>query len=79
MYVCVEGHIFEEPRKYIEQHGLDTPPYEEFSVCPCCGETYTEAYNCDCCGEYITGRYIKVDHKRYCDDCYITYEIGDEY
>ena len=39
MYVCKEcGHLFEEPRKMVERHGLDSPPYEEFNVCPSCSE-----------------------------------------
>ena len=29
MYICLDcGRIFEIPRKHIETHGLDSPPYE---------------------------------------------------
>jgi hypothetical protein len=60
MYVCLDcQHIFEEGKHYVEAHGLDAPPYEEFDGCPKCGGAYVEAKKCDCCGEYITGDYIK--------------------
>lgn len=37
MLVCAEcGHLFEEPRRVVDRHGLDTPPYEVTYVCPSC-------------------------------------------
>ena len=79
MWVCLEcGEIFEEPRLYIDTHGLDTPPYEERWGCPVCGGAYTEAYECGSCGEWINDSYIKVNNERYCSDCYQVYELGDE-
>lgn len=33
---------FDEPKKFIEKHGFDTPPYEEFYGCPGCGGGYVE-------------------------------------
>ena len=40
MLICGEcGSLFERARTIVERHGLDTPPYEELLVCPCCGET----------------------------------------
>ena len=65
--------MFQEPKHYIETHGLDTPPYERFTVCPHCGGAFVEAHRCDCCGEFITADYVVVqDGKRYCEECYST-------
>lgn len=30
--------IFEEPHVYYESHGFTSGPFEEWSVCPYCGE-----------------------------------------
>lgn len=30
---------FDEPYIYYEHHGFYQPPYEEWSVCPYCGES----------------------------------------
>ena len=80
MLVCVEcGHLFEEPTYWEETHGLDTPPYEKWSGCPKCYGGYVEARICDSCGEFITGTYVKTeDGERICENCYMTYEIGEE-
>lgn len=80
MYVCLDcQHIFKETKHYVETHGLDTPPYEEFDGCPECGGAYAEAHKCDCCGEWIDDIYIKTDDdKRYCLECYRVHELGDE-
>lgn len=43
MYICLDcGREFDEPKKYIETHGLPCPPYEEFYVCPFCNGDYEE-------------------------------------
>ena len=78
--VCVEcGHVFSQPKRYMETHGLDTPPYELFNICPNCGGAFVRAKRCDCCGEVITGEYIKVNDGRcYCDDCCLKYDIADD-
>ena len=80
MFTCTScGHLFEEPRHWEERHGLDHGPFETFSGCPKCGEPYVEAKQCDCCGEFITGKYVKTyDDKRYCEDCYMVMDVGDE-
>ena len=80
MYVCIScGNTFEEPKHWEEIHGLDSPPYEKFSGSPCCGEAYAEAYTCSECGDYITTEnYIKIGLDRYCENCYIVYELGEE-
>ena len=79
MYICLECDAkFEKPMYYRETHGLDTPPYEEFEACPCCGGAFAETYECDCCGKWITGEYIETDDGyRYCDKCYHFKCIGD--
>lgn len=42
-YMCLEcNKIFEFPRHYVEQHGLNSPPYEEWFGCPFCAGTYKE-------------------------------------
>ena len=80
LFVCLEcGKIFDEPKNYVEKHGLDTPPYEEFSGSPCCAGAYTEAHRCDCCGEWITDRYVKLkSEERFCEDCFSIKELEDE-
>lgn len=80
MFVCTEcGATFETPKRYSESHGFYTPPYEEWSGCPSCGGNYTEAYYCDCCGNIIIDSYIKTeDGDRYCSNCFLIYEIGEE-
>lgn len=43
LYRCLDcGYIFEEPVVWQESHGLDTPPYEEWSGCPRCRGGYEE-------------------------------------
>ena len=80
MFVCLDcGYTFEYTRHYVETHGLDAPPYEEWDGCPSCGGAYTEAQKCDECGEWITSSYIKLHSgKRFCEECYTVYELGEE-
>lgn len=67
MFVCLEcGHIFEEGEeaRWVEKHGLDTPPYEEWSGCPICKGGYEEIEPCKMCGGY------NQDLKNgYCEKC----------
>ena len=80
MWVCLDcGLIFNEPKHYVETHGLHCGPYEEWDGCPKCSGACTEAYECDCCGEFIVDDYIKTkDGYRYCEDCYCQVELGSE-
>ena len=79
-YICLDCEaIFEEPRECTETHGLDSPPYEVYYVCPNCGGDFVTAYKCTHCNEYITDTYVKTeDGNRYCDACYMIMELGDE-
>ena len=63
MLICGEcGSLFERARTIVERHGLDTPPYEELLVCPCCGETSIfPACRCDLCN----AAFISIHRNRY--------------
>lgn len=55
MYRCFEcGHLFEqgEEKRWIEKHGLSSPPYEEMRGCPNCSGSYFEIEPCKICGSY---------------------------
>lgn len=80
MLICLEcGHIFSEPERYVDTHGLDCPPYEIWYGCPSCGGAYTETYRCDCCGEFIdTDTYVEVDDAIYCENCFVIRKLGDD-
>ena len=80
MFVCCDCmETFLEPKIWTETHWLDTPPYEHYARCPYCGGAFTETYQCDCCNEWIIGPYIKLNSgERICEDCYTTYELGEE-
>lgn len=72
MYKCKNcGGVFEEPKFYTETHGLDSPPYENWTGCPSCSGAYKGAIQCDQCGEYIVGEYIKINSGVcICENCY---------
>ena len=79
MFICTDcEYLFEDPKYYVEKHGLDTPPYEEFYGCPHCAGAFVETFKCDLCGDWIIGNYVKIDNDRYCEDCYTKYELGEE-
>jgi hypothetical protein len=79
MYICKDCEkIFDNPKHYVETHGFSYGPYEEWNGCPQCGGDYTNVYRCDCCNEWIAYKYVKIEHQRYCQDCYEIFEIGDE-
>ena len=80
MFVCYDcGKMFDEPKIWTNTHGLDTPPYESYDGCPSCGGAFTETYKCGCCNKWIVGSYIKLmSEERICEECYITYELGEE-
>lgn len=79
MYICLDcGELFEEPCKYVETHGLDSPPYEKYMGCPHCGGAYVETIQCDICGEWISGEYVKLDNDMVvCDNCYVVKCVED--
>lgn len=74
------GSLFEQARRVIERHGLDSPPYEELLCCPRCGDTdIWQAHRCDLCGEWITEGYIlTLNRDRICEECYTHYDVQDE-
>ena len=64
-YTCLDcGKTFDDPKRWEERHGLDSPPYEDFSGCPYCGGAYTRTILCDACGEPIVGDYVKIQTTR---------------
>lgn len=79
MYLCLDcDNIFEEPKFYIETHGLDSPPYETWWGCPKCAGAYTEAMHCDECGDWISGEYIELKNGFViCRKCYIIKSTSD--
>lgn len=78
MFICLDcGKLFEEPKYYVETHGLDTPPYETWNGCPTCAGAYVETFECSKCGEWITGDYIEVDGNLICEECYYVKSIED--
>ena len=79
LFVCIEcKNTFEDPKKYVEKHGLDSGPYEEWDGCPECSGSYTEAFQCNTCGDWITDDYIKIGDERYHQDCCEHIRLGDE-
>lgn len=71
LYYCLDcNSFFEEPKRYIEKHNLDTPPYEEYDGCPYCAGDYITPKRCYYCGEYLTGDYFLVpDGRLICPEC----------
>lgn len=84
MFICLEcGHTFDDEEVLVwqEERGeyWGVPCFERESGCPNCKGDYTHTYRCSCCDEWIAGKYIKLeDGERICENCYTTYEIGDE-
>jgi hypothetical protein len=72
MFICLDcGATFEEPKHFVEKHGLDTPPYEHFSGCPVCGGAYDEAVECDRCGELVPAdTVVKFEGGLLCEACW---------
>lgn len=81
MYLCLDcDALFEEPREYVETHGLDTPPYETWSGCPECAGAYVETMECSECGEWIMGEYVELGGGMViCEKCYVIREIRNIY
>lgn len=78
-FICVDcSCIFHEPKLIVEKHGLDSPPYEIFAVCPQCGGSFTETKRCDFCNEYIVGSYVEIENGHcYCGECYTLKDIRE--
>lgn len=78
-YICMDcGCKFDDPKHYIEKHGLEHGPYEEFDGCPKCGGDYEDIMECDICGaeiplsEYSVNITTDKDGNKYhtCDNCW---------
>ena len=80
MYICLDClKVFEEPKSYIETHGLDSLPYEIWVECPFCGGDYTDAVECSQCEKYIPIENIELlDEDFVCEDCFNRKSIGDD-
>lgn len=52
-YICTNcGETFDTPYRYNERHGFTHGPFENFSVCPHCGDPgYEPCKICDNCGK----------------------------
>lgn len=79
MFICLDcGCVFDEPKHWIETHGLDSPPYEEWDGCPSCGGAYAETHKCDGCNDWLCGTYAETKNgNKYCERCFIIKEIGE--
>lgn len=79
MFICLDcGCVFDEPKYWIETHGLDSPPYEEWDGCPSCGGAYAETYKCDGCNDWLCGTYAETKNgNKYCENCYEIREVGE--
>lgn len=55
MFVCSNGHLFEEPSHYQESREFwGMPCSESFACCPICkDDEIDEAESCEICGEYF--------------------------
>ena len=82
MFVCLNcGDVFDEPIRWKEYLGerFGEHVYEYLTGSPCCKHGYEEAYKCDCCDDWIVDGYIKTDDgHRYCENCILHYELGEE-
>lgn len=78
-YTCIEcGETFDEDEivSWTEMHGLDYGG-ERWSGSPCCQAHYVDAQICDGCGEYISGEYVVIDDKLFCDNCFTLHHISE--
>ena len=74
MYQCKDcGGKFQNPKIYIEKHGLTLPPYEKIYLCPFCDSaSFKEIITkyCNCCGARL-----KEQQGKFCSEkCKITAE-----
>ena len=62
MFKCEKcGELFENPLTIKEEVGEfgGVPAYQNFSVSPCCEESYVEVKKCKVCGEYSEDDYCE--------------------
>lgn len=80
MYLCLDCFaVFANPRRYLEKHGLPSPPYETFLGCPHCAGAFVQAFRCDACGRWVTGRYVSVTGgMRFCESCCTQKDLEEE-
>lgn len=81
IYTCLDcGETFDVPKKWVERHGLDTPPYEELNGCPFCGGAYAHTILCDSCKKPIIGDYVKIQTtgRCYCDKHFAMRSLEDD-
>ena len=70
MYLCLDcGQIFEHSKHYVEAHGFDSPPYEEWNGCPACGGSFIDALQCSICGKYIRDDFIELKNGDIIGEC----------
>lgn len=76
-WICSECHkTFEEPRVYIERHGLGRfeGPGERWQVCPYCDspDITTEVVSCAYCGMLISEDYARLNDEMQwvCPECF---------
>lgn len=81
MYYCLNcGAEVEKLKRVTERHGLDTPPYEIFPVCPLCeSENVIKEVKCNYCNDIITDNFITMDGNAYCSKCYSEHSLDELY
>ena len=69
IYICENGHIFDEPIEWTEHHYGDYIGHitEKMWGCPICREGFSEAKECEKCGKIVP---IEDLTQGLCDDCY---------
>lgn len=72
MFICLDClNVFVLPKHYVENHGLESPPFENWNGCPKCGGTFVDAKECTQCENYITSDYIQLkDGDCICENCF---------
>ena len=82
MFKCEScGNLFEEGEQatWEERHGLDSPPYEQWSGCPICKGGYEEVRQCKECGDWHADNEL---YSGWCEKCLretINYDTFFEY
>lgn len=83
-FICLEcGHVFDEEDivRWQESRGeyWGAPCYETVTGCPACRGDYVETYRCSCCDEWIADDYVKIETgERFCNNCFMKFELGEE-
>ena len=74
MYVCDNGHIFDEPIEVTEYMGYGI--WETYGVCPECGASFEPAERCAECGEWFAPDDLNADGL--CRLCELVQVVDDE-